>query len=78
MAKHIELYVRCECVQRKKSVTYQCAPERRIKTTAPFELISIDYVPFEKPVGNYEYILVILNYFTSFAHGYIATHQENP
>lgn len=48
----------CECVKRKEPNKVTGAPLTTIKTTYPFELVSIDFLHLERCKGGYEYILV--------------------
>ena len=72
MVEYITHYVTnvCNCLKQRKAQRQQRAPLKSIVTTMPFELISIDYMHLEKPSGGCEYILVVMEHFTMFAHGY--------
>jgi hypothetical protein len=46
------------------------APLQPIVTTAPFQLISIDFVHLEQSYGGYQYILVVVDHFTKYSQAY--------
>ncbi len=58
MQQEIEHYVAkiCQCVKQKKPCRETRAPLVNIKTTQPFELVSVDSLHLDKCKGGYEYI----------------------
>ena len=68
-AEHYISHV-CQCVKRKKPNRITRTPLQNIETSAPFEMISIDYVHLEKSSGGEEYILVVVDHFTKYAQAY--------
>lgn len=72
MQNDIEHYISnvCQCIKRKTPTLKQRAPLEPITSTAPFELISIDFLHLEKSSNGCEYILVIVDHFTRYAQAY--------
>lgn len=77
MYKDIERFItkQCTCLKQKRPTVNTRAPLVSITTTAPFEMISIDFLHLERSTGGYEYILLILNHFTRFAQAYPITNK---
>ena len=63
MQRDIEHYIGhvCQCAKRKVPTLKTRAPLQPILTSAPFELISINFLHLERSTGGYEYILVVMD-----------------
>ena len=72
MKQYIENYVTrvCDCLKQQKPQHQPRAKLQPIITSAPFELLQVDYVHLETSSRGYEYILVVMDHFTRFAKCY--------
>ena len=61
---------KCRCLKQKPPSVRQREPLQPIITSAPLEIVSVDYMHMEKSSGGYEYILVVVDHFTRYAQAY--------
>ena len=61
---------RCRCNIQQRPRVKPVAPLQSIHSSAPMELVSIDFLHLDKSSGGHEYILLIVDHFTGFAQGY--------
>ena len=68
MDKDISGWIRkCgRCIRRKKPIT-KAAELVNIKSSAPMELVCVDYLKIEPSKGGYENVLVITDHYTRYA-----------
>ena len=60
----------CHCLKQRRPNLPTREPLQPIVTTAPLQMLSIDFVHLERSSGGYEYILVVVDHFTKYAQAY--------
>ena len=60
----------CHCVKQKAPTVVKHAPMKTMASSAPMELIGIDFLHLDTSSGGYEYLLVITDNFTRFTQVY--------
>ena len=71
MRKDIDHFIHvCRCLKQKQPNRHIVAPLQPIATTAPFQMISIDFVHLDQSSGGYQYILVVVDHFTKYVQPY--------
>ena len=72
MQADVEEYTqkRCRCLIQKRSRQQPVAPLKSIHSSAPMELVAIDFLHLEKSSGGYEYILLVVDHFTRYAQAF--------
>ena len=72
MKEDISHYVTkvCRCLKQKPPAVKHREPLQPIVTTAPFQMISVDFLHLEASSGGYEYILIVMDHFMRYAQAY--------
>ena len=78
MQDDVEFYVRNKgrCIMSKRPLIPDRAALVPIRTTYPFEMVSIDYLHLDRAKGGYEYALVVCDHFTRFTQIYATKNKS--
>ena len=78
MQSDIEDFIgnRCQCIKQWRPVFHTRDSLKPIVATAPFEMVSIDFLHLEKSSSGYEYILVIVDHFTRYCQAYATRNKS--
>ena len=60
----------CRCLKQRRPNLPTREPLQPIVTTAPLQMLSIDFIHLEQSSGGYEHILVVVDHFTKYAQAY--------
>ena len=77
MKADLEYYVTksCGCLKQKAPSKKTRAPVQSITTTAPLELVSIDFMHLERSSGGHENILIIVDHFIRCSQTYVTRNK---
>ena len=78
MEKDIKKFIntKCQSLLQKKPHHVPRAPLGTITSSAPMNLIAIDFLKVDKCSGGYEYILVIVDHFTRYTQAYATRNKS--
>ena len=66
----------CKCVKDKRPVGLPQAPQKSITSSAPMELVGLDFLHSDTCVGGFQYLLVITDHFTRYTQVYPTRNKE--
>ena len=66
---------KCQCLKNVKPNRTEKAPLVNIRSTQPFELISIDYLQLDERKGQYKYLLVVVDHFSKYAQAFLTNNK---
>ena len=66
----------CKYVKNKRPVRLQQAPQNSITSSAPMELVGLDFLHLDTCVGGFQYLLVIKDHFTQYTQLYPTRNKE--